>query len=288
MYLESVATGETGSLFRDDHLLPPDRPLACVWTIIVPFFNESRFLKATLESLAAQNRPFILIMIDNGSTDGSAKLASAECRRLGIGMTLVSEPRAGKVHALAAGLERVETRYVATCDADTLYPHDYLARAGALLARRGRVAAGAYYVDPGASRLAHFASALHMTIVSRLVPSQCHTGGAGQVFCTDSLRRAGGFNPSVWNYVLEDHEIIHRVNKFGHIGYGPRFWCTPSPRPRDRDSIRWTLVERLRYHFTPRVARDGFFYSFLGERLQVRRLTSDRIRERVFQEAGAA
>jgi hypothetical protein len=75
---------------------------------------------------------------------------------------------------------------------------------------------------------------------------------------------------------------MHRMAKFGRLAYGPGLWCAPSPRPRDRESIRWTLGERILYHTTPKPARDWFFYQFLARRLAARRLSSDRIRERPF------
>ena len=103
------------------------------------------------------------------------------------------------------------------------------------------------------------------------------------MFRTAALRRAGGFDAARWNYVLEDHEIIHRMHREGGMKYSARFWCAPSPRERNRESIRWTLGERILYHALAPVAGDWFFYRFLARRLDQRRMTSDRIRERPFQ-----
>lgn len=263
-----------------------DRRPECNWTVLLPFFNERLYLEGTLASLAAQDQPLRLILIDNGSTDGSSEIATAACRRLGLRFTLIREHAPGKVHALAAGLELVRTPYVATCDADTWYPTDYLAQAGKLLEADSAAAAGAYFVREGALPRQHAAAAWHIVIAAVLLPRQCHTGGAGQVFRTASLRETGGFDAARWNYVLEDHEIMHRVVKTGSLEYGPGFWCTPSHRDRDRESIRWTLAERILYHVTPSRWRDRFFYDFLGPRLRARRLTSERMRERQFHDAG--
>ena len=260
----------------------PAAVIPCSWTVLIPFFNERDVLDITLASLAAQDMRFELILIDNGSTDGSGAVAAAACARLGLDYTLLVEPRPGKVNALATGVERVRTCYVATCDADTQYPSDYLRQAARLL-DQGAVAAGAFFVAPGAGADDRAKAAKRITRAAKLLPEQCHTGGAGQVFRTAALRRAGQFDARRWGYVLEDHEIMHRVVKHGAIAYGDAFWCMPSPRERDRESIRWTLSERLAYHLTPRPARDWFFYSFLARRLAARKLTSDRIRERAFQ-----
>ena len=254
--------------------------VAVKWSVVLPFYNERDFLAGTLASLAGQSEPLRLILVDNGSTDGSGERAARICARLGLQFTLIAEPRAGKVHALAAGLAAVTTAYVATCDADTWYPADYLHEAGMLLAKPGRAAAGCYYAPPSASRPRRWAAAAHVLAAAALLPRQCHAGGAGQVFRTDALRAAGGFSAARWNWVMEDHEIMHRAAKVGSIGYGGRFWCVPSQRERDRTSIRWTLSERLGYHFCPGPWRDRFFYDYLAQRLRTRRMTSDRIRVR--------
>lgn len=253
------------------------------WSIILPFFNESAMLRATLTGLAAQSVRAFVVLVDNGSTDGSGAIAARACRELGLAHRLVHEPAPGKVSALHTGLKHVITRFVATCDADTWYPNDYLHEAERLLRHHGCVVAGAFYTAPDPGALALARAGRTMARKGRLLPRQSHTGGAGQAFRTEALRAAGGFDPARWNYVLEDHEIIHRVLRFGAMRYGERFWCAPSPRPRDRASIRWNMVERLVYSAAAPWAGDWFFYRFLGNRLRARRLTSQRIRERAFQ-----
>jgi glycosyltransferase involved in cell wall biosynthesis len=255
------------------------------WSILIPFFNERDFLTGTLESLAAQTARARVILIDNASTDGSAAVAVAACRRLGLDHELLVEHRPGKVAALELGLARVATPYVATCDADTWYPPHYLAQAQAVL-DRGSAVAGAFFVAPDADARGVRRQGRRIAATAALLRGQCHTGGAGQAFRTDLLRQAGGFDPDRWGYVLEDHEIIHRVLRQGPMGYARALWCVPSPRPRDRASIRWTLAERLLYCVAAPVAGDWFFYRFLGRRLRDRRLTSERIRERPFQHVG--
>lgn len=251
------------------------------WTVLLPFYNERDVLPQTLASLAAMTTRFRLILIDNGSTDGGAAVAQAWIGERFPDAILITEPRPGKTAALAAGLRHACTPYLATCDADTWYPPEYLAEAERLLAEDPEAhGCGAYFVDdPGCPRNRAL-SALHWLGAATLLPRQTHTGGAGQVFRTESLRRVGGFDPARWPYVLEDHEIGQRVLKLGRVRYGRRFWCAPSPRPRDRGSVGWTLAERLLYHFTPERAKDWYFYDFLGPRLARRGLLSHRLRER--------
>ena len=256
------------------------------WSVILPFFNEAALLRATLAGLAAQTARAYVILVDNGSTDGSGAVATRACRELGIAYRLVHEAMPGKVNALHAGLAHVATRFVATCDADTWYPAGYLHEAERLLRQRRCVVAGAFYVAPDADDETIERAGRTMARRSRLLPRQSHTGGAGQAFRTDALRAAGGFDAKRWNYVLEDHEIIHRVTAYGDMRYSERLWCAPLPRPRDRASIRWTLTERLLYSAAAPWAGDWFFYGFLERRLHARQLTSERIREQAFQGVG--
>ena len=257
-------------------------PSVRAWSVLLPFFNEREFLTATIASLAAQSVPMKLILIDNGSIDDSVAIARAACRDRGIDFLLVTEPRPGKVAALQTGLSRVRTRWVATCDADTIYPPHYLASAETILTKPGCVAAGAYFVPPEDKETKRKITAYLFLAVARLLPRQSHAGGAGQAFCTAALRAVGGFDAARWNYVLEDHEIIHRMTRNGRIGYAHDLWCAPSQRERDRDSIRWTLIERLVYTAAAARSGDWYFYSFLAARLSQRRLLSNRIRERQF------
>ncbi|MCU6454573.1 glycosyltransferase family 2 protein [Sphingomonas sp. A2-49] len=261
-----------------------DRRPTPLWTVLIPFFNERDYLAATIASVAAQDVPAIVILVDNGSTDGSADVARAAIRAHGIDALVVTETTPGKVAALRTGLGWVRTRYVATCDADTLYPPHYLREAERLLQRDGCVVAGAYFVDPGSGQDALDAEARRILAAARLLPRQCHAGGAGQCFDVAALRAVGGFDAAIWGYVLEDHEVIHRTMTQGRMLYSSDFWCMPSPRERDRVSIRWTAFERLVYSATAPWAGSWFFYRFLARRLNRRRLTSVRMRERAYQD----
>lgn len=249
------------------------------WSVIIPFYNERGFIGRTIAALAQQDVSFELILVDNGSTDGSAEEARRAAESHHLPYRLIVERRPGKVSALAAGLAAVRTPFVATCDADTWYPSHYLRAAGGLLRRPGCVAAGAYFVAPGQSDAGKRRAARHVKRSNLLFAGQCHTGGAGQAFRTDALRRAGGFDPQRWNLVLEDHEIIHQVLKHGRMKFSRALWCMPSPRERNRASTKWTRLEQLVYHLAVGRTGDWFFRHFLGPRLSRRFLTSDRLRE---------
>lgn len=273
----------------------PDRSPACQtltnglprWTVVLPFYNEVGFLAVTIASLIAQSIwGFDLILVDNGSSDGSALLALQLLASVPhIKTRLLFEPRPGHVHALATGLAAVRTELVATCDADTAYAPDYLARAQANFDTHPEAAAVmAVYIDghrrDWRARIGRF----HKRVAAWLLPRQCHTGGAGQTFRTDALRAAGGYDAARWPFVIKDHELAHQVAKYGEILLDTELWCLPSDRRDDRTNVDWTLVERLAYHLTPFVMKDWLFYKFLARRFTQRGQTDLQLREQPWHE----
>lgn len=252
---------------------------APVWSVIVPFFNEREWLPVVLRSLAAQTIRPQVILVDNASTDRSGEVARQLAAELELDAVHLWEGRPGKVAALQAGLAEVRGTFVATCDADTDYPADYLAVAMRLLARPGTVCAIAANTAPGTRPLASRLAGLRLAATARLLPQQCLNGGASQVFRTAALKACGGFDPAIWNWVLEDHEVIARIEGEGRIAYAGDFVCHPAARPRGTDCTGWNLGEQLHYHATRgRADRLDFFHRVLGPRLRDRALSSEKLR----------
>ena len=248
------------------------------WTCIVPYFNEANVIERCLTSLAAQLQTPEVILVDNGSTDAGRLIAERCCIANGMRFRSVTEPIPGKVAALATGLANTTTEFVATCDADTFYPPDYLRRAGALLNNAGVVAAGAVLISDRRDKVRSLLKRGHLSVAARAAPWQCHTGGAGQTFRTDALRKAGGFDPRIWNLVLEDHEVMARVGLTGRIAYDSGFWCNPLIREDRHGKVGWSLSERLCYHMTSRQSMPAYFVGYLAPRLTQRRQWNIKLR----------
>jgi glycosyltransferase involved in cell wall biosynthesis len=99
-----------------------DAPLV---SCVVPVFNGARYLAEAVDSVLAQTHPRLeLIVVDDGSTDGSAELAA----RYGSPVRLVRQPHLGLAAARNAGVESATGDFVAHLDADDLWVPDKLAR----------------------------------------------------------------------------------------------------------------------------------------------------------------
>ena len=252
-------------------------------TFVLPFFNEEGFIGDTIACLARQtDRRFAIVLVNNHSQDKGDEEARAALDAMpDIQATILHEEQPGKVLALCRGLDAVETPFVGTMDADTHYPPEYVARVLAgFLRHPGASAVLALNSNPEESVSAHRARRLQV----RLFPRRCHTGGFGQTFRTQALREAGGFDLKRWPFVLEDHEIVHRLAKLGPLIHPAGHLCHTSDRRSDRSSVTWTMWERLLYKLLPDRAMDWFFYSFLARRFSRRGLSNIRLREQQWRE----
>jgi glycosyltransferase involved in cell wall biosynthesis len=92
---------------------------------IVPVFNGERYLQEALESILSQTyRPLEIVVVDDGSTDGSPAIAKA----FGERVRYVRQPNAGPSSARNLGLSVVTGQFVAFLDADDLWHPEKLAR----------------------------------------------------------------------------------------------------------------------------------------------------------------
>jgi hypothetical protein len=86
-------------------------------TVIVPTYNGSEHLGATLDSLQGQTVPPTVIVVDDGSTDGSVEVARSHPM---VDRVLTQENR-GVAAARNRGLAIAATRFVAFLDQDDLW-----------------------------------------------------------------------------------------------------------------------------------------------------------------------
>ena len=92
-----------------------DPPLV---SVIIPTYNRGWILKEALESVLAQDfRDFELIVVDDGSTDGTAELLAA----CGPPVRVLTQPNRGVSAARNLGLSAARGQLVAFLDSDDLW-----------------------------------------------------------------------------------------------------------------------------------------------------------------------
>jgi glycosyltransferase involved in cell wall biosynthesis len=98
--------------------------------VVIPCFDQARFLPAAVASVRAQRYPSECLVVDDGSRDDTADVAT------GLGVRLLRQRNAGVSAARNAGLAAMPTDLVAFLDADDeLLPEAIAAEVEALTAR---------------------------------------------------------------------------------------------------------------------------------------------------------
>ncbi|MEV0022663.1 bifunctional polysaccharide deacetylase/glycosyltransferase family 2 protein [Streptomyces atroolivaceus] len=90
-------------------------------SVIVPAYNEKECIAGTLNSLAASTHPIEIVVVDDGSTDGTAEIAES----LGLpDVRVIRQENAGKSAALNNGVRQARHDIVVMMDGDTVFEPD--------------------------------------------------------------------------------------------------------------------------------------------------------------------
>ena len=115
--IESADAHEDRARTRSHPALPRECPPRI--SIVTPSFNQARFLPGAIESVLGQNYPDLeYVVIDGGSTDGSADIIRGQAARLAH---WCSEKDAGQYDAINKGFARTSGEVMAWLNSDDLY-----------------------------------------------------------------------------------------------------------------------------------------------------------------------
>lgn len=96
-------------------------------SLIITVYNGEQFLTKCLDSVVNQNfRQFRLILVDDGSTDNSGKIADNFEREYPEIISVIHQSNGGLSNARNTGIKYVDTKYIAFADADDELKPDYL------------------------------------------------------------------------------------------------------------------------------------------------------------------
>lgn len=90
-------------------------------SVVIPAYNEEKYLPTCLNALSIQEvNPDEIIVIDNNSTDSTAKVAQQ------FKVNLIQEKIQGLIYARNRGFTESKYEIIARCDADTIVPADWI------------------------------------------------------------------------------------------------------------------------------------------------------------------
>jgi len=121
-------------------------------SVVIPAFNEELRLQPTLERLHAFLAPrpmsYELVVVDDGSTDGTVALVERLAHTIPHLRVIATRPNRGKGHAVRVGMRAARGDVRVMCDADGSMPPEQLPRLLAPLVRgEVDIAIGSRYAD---------------------------------------------------------------------------------------------------------------------------------------------
>ncbi|MEU2064154.1 glycosyltransferase [Streptomyces sp. NPDC013455] len=98
-------------------------------SVIVPAYNEKECIANTLASLARSTHPIEILVVDDGSTDGTSEIARSAAASLGMAnVRVIRQENAGKPAALNNGVRNARYGIVVMMDGDTVFEPDTVRR----------------------------------------------------------------------------------------------------------------------------------------------------------------
>jgi glycosyltransferase involved in cell wall biosynthesis len=191
-------------------------------SVVIPMRNAERYVKATLESVLAQDGVDLeVVVVDDGSTDHSADIVRAIAERR---IRMIAGPQKGIAAAFNAGLAAARGQIFARCDADDLYPPGRLAWQVDFLDRNPDFGAvcGAFatMADNGS-----IVTERTVGLAGEEVTAELRGGVGRSHLCayairTEILRQLGGCR--TYFPMAEDADLQYRLAESTRIWYEPR------------------------------------------------------------------
>jgi hypothetical protein len=129
-----------------------DRPAV---SIVIPCFNAERWIAETISSALSQSvPPAEIVIVDDGSTDGTARIATSFAQTHPDLLRVISQSNKGAPAARSAGLESTSSPYISFVDADDRLLPEALAIFCQAFRKGADIAYGrAYWIDDNGRRL---------------------------------------------------------------------------------------------------------------------------------------
>ena len=198
-------------------------PKVCV---LLSIYNGARFLKAQIESIAAQKNVSVFILArDDGSSDDSAVIFEETCRGLNIPSRLSKGPNLGAARCFLELIYQAEREFdcYALADQDDVWLEDKLDRAAQALGRNP--------AKPGLYICRQYITDADLNIIGlSRIPDRLGFGnavvqnvavGAACVFNLEALKVLTSI-PSPQTLVMHDWWIYLVLSSCGEVTYDPR------------------------------------------------------------------
>lgn len=228
-------------------------------SVLIPAYNEEKYIQQTLGALMTQDYPFFEIIIaDNASTDRTSILVRQfiENNISGkIRITLLHEEKKGTNHARECARKAATGSIIAQLDADCLPANNWISKGVAAICNHHMYAAvtGPYDYFDG-SRPMRFFSMLSQKIFFPVINHIVQFFGRGAILVGGNafiragiLAYIGGYNTALTFYG-DDVDLGKRLAKFGYVAFHPSLILLSSSRRYKADGF-WQVNKKYQAYF---------------------------------------
>lgn len=228
-----------------------------VISVVIPAWNEEKYITKTLNALHRQTLPrknFEIVVVDNASTDRTANLAHIYGADI-----IVHEPNKGTNYARQRGIEESTADIVAFLDADCIPPPEWLEKIYTKLTEKNHrcaAIAGSYIFHVNPTDSLFLAQEIYRWIVmptmSTLFGRLLGRGGVliGGNFASyrENFKKINGLDTS-FTFFGDDASIAKKFGEIGYVEFDPLLYVLTSTRRFQRDGLLKTNWEYTKNFF---------------------------------------
>lgn len=228
-------------------------------SVLIPAFNEEKYIQQTLFHLLQQDYPcFEIIIADNASTDRTSILIRQfieNHKKAGISIILLYEEKKGTNHARECARKAANGSIIAQLDADCLPPKNWLSKGVNYLCAHHRYASvtGPYDYFDGKPLMRLF-SLLSQQLFYPIVNTVVQLFGRGAILIggnsfirADILAHIGGYNTALTFYG-DDVDLGKRLSRVGRVGFASSLTQLSSSR-RYKAVGFWQVNKKYQAYF---------------------------------------
>lgn len=228
-------------------------------SVVIPCFNEEQRLPRTIEQveryLDARHESHELILVDDGSSDGTRQVMEAAADRYrGVRIEALPHNR-GKGRALAVGVEAARGKEILVTDADLSTPIEELQKLQAALSSGAGIAIASRALRGSRVEISQpvyrvmMGKVFNLFVQAILLPGIWDTQCGFKLFRAEAAREAfAGLITDGFGY---DPEVLYRAKKHGvTIAEVPVVWRNSAPT---KVSAVRSSLDMLKHLFTIRL-----------------------------------